>query len=177
MASDSRPLAPPPALKSDAPHSLPPRLTPAAHRLLRAPAIASLASAAHGGNDAQGLGRDLRPRRHAPRHRYADPIDLPRAVLSDSPSGPPVSCESFAAFDAPGSQCCFVGAERATRDVLNEFLAAYGKVPDKEKEERRLGQMYRESTTGIIADYGLPLTVEEYAVAIYPLYLKRFVSC
>uniref|UniRef100_J3L486 riboflavin kinase n=2 Tax=Oryza brachyantha TaxID=4533 RepID=J3L486_ORYBR len=34
--------------------------------------------------------------------------------------------------------------------------------------------MYRESTTGIIADYGLPLTVEEYAEAIYPLYLKRW---
>ncbi|BAS74422.1 Os01g0757900 [Oryza sativa Japonica Group] len=74
-------------------------------------------------------------------------------------------------FDLDGT---LLDTERATRDVLNEFLAAYGKVPDKEKEERRLGQMYRESTTGIIADYGLPLTVEEYAVAIYPLYLKRW---
>uniref|UniRef100_A0A0E0JNW7 Riboflavin kinase n=1 Tax=Oryza punctata TaxID=4537 RepID=A0A0E0JNW7_ORYPU len=74
-------------------------------------------------------------------------------------------------FDLDGT---ILDTERATRDVLNEFLAAYGKFPDKEKEERRLGQMYRESTTGIIADYGLPLTVEEYAVAIYPLYLKRW---
>ncbi|KAF0919923.1 hypothetical protein E2562_032332 [Oryza meyeriana var. granulata] len=74
-------------------------------------------------------------------------------------------------FDLDGT---LLDTERATRDVLNEFLAAYGKVPDKEKEERRLGQMYRESTTGIIADYGLPLTVEEYAEAIYPLYLKRW---
>ena len=67
-----------------------------------------------------------------------------------------------------------LGAERATRDVLNEFLAAYGKVPDAQKEEKRLGQMYLESTTGIIRDYGLPLTVEEYSKAMHPLYLKRF---
>lgn len=67
-----------------------------------------------------------------------------------------------------------LGAERATRDVLNEFLAAYGKVPDAQKEEKRLGQMYLESTTGIIRDYGLPLTVEEYSKAMHPLYLRRF---
>lgn len=65
-------------------------------------------------------------------------------------------------------------AERATRDILNEFLAAYGKVPDPAKEEKRLGQMYKESTAGIIADYGLPLTIEEYSEAIHPLYLKRW---
>ena len=57
---------------------------------------------------------------------------------------------------------------------MDEFLAAYGKVPDPEKEEKRLGQMYLESTTGIIRDYGLPLTVEEYSKAMHPLYLKRF---
>jgi hypothetical protein len=68
------------------------------------------------------------------------------------------------------------GAERATRDVLKEFLATYGKVPDAAKEVQRLGQMHRESTTGIIADYGLPLTVEQYSAAIYPLYMKRFDS-
>lgn len=67
-----------------------------------------------------------------------------------------------------------LGAERATRDVLTEFLAAYGKVPDARGEEKRLGQMYLESTTGIIRDYGLPLTVDEYSKAMYPLYLKRF---
>uniref|UniRef100_A0A0D9V5V3 Riboflavin kinase n=1 Tax=Leersia perrieri TaxID=77586 RepID=A0A0D9V5V3_9ORYZ len=74
-------------------------------------------------------------------------------------------------FDLDGT---LLDTERATRDVLSEFLTAYGKVPDKEKEERRLGQMYKESTTGIIADYGLPLTLDEYAVAIYPLYMKRW---
>ncbi|KAL6845541.1 hypothetical protein ACP4OV_025036 [Aristida adscensionis] len=74
-------------------------------------------------------------------------------------------------FDLDGT---LLDTERATRDILDEFLAAYGKVPDPEKEERRLGQMFRESVTGIIADYGLPLTVEEYAEAMHPLYIKRW---
>ncbi|XP_044977095.1 bifunctional riboflavin kinase/FMN phosphatase-like isoform X2 [Hordeum vulgare subsp. vulgare] len=74
-------------------------------------------------------------------------------------------------FDLDGT---LLDTERATRDVLKEFLGAYGKVPDAAKEEKRLGQMHRESTTGIIADYGLPFTVEEYSEAIYPLYIKRW---
>ncbi|XP_066309946.1 bifunctional riboflavin kinase/FMN phosphatase-like isoform X3 [Miscanthus floridulus] len=74
-------------------------------------------------------------------------------------------------FDLDGT---LLDTERATRDVLNEFLAAYGKVPDAQKEEKRLGQMYLESTTGIIRDYGLPLTVEEYSKAMHPLYLRRW---
>ncbi|OEL31718.1 Bifunctional riboflavin kinase/FMN phosphatase [Dichanthelium oligosanthes] len=74
-------------------------------------------------------------------------------------------------FDLDGT---ILDTERATRDVLDEFLAGYGKVPDAEKEEKRLGQMYMESTTGIIRDYGLPLTVEEYSKAMHPLYLKRW---
>ncbi|AQL00371.1 Bifunctional riboflavin kinase/FMN phosphatase [Zea mays] len=74
-------------------------------------------------------------------------------------------------FDLDGT---LLDTERATRDVLTEFLAAYGKVPDAGEEEKRLGQMYLESTTGIIRDYGLPLTVDEYSKAMYPLYLKRW---
>ncbi|KAJ1285468.1 hypothetical protein BS78_03G281700 [Paspalum vaginatum] len=74
-------------------------------------------------------------------------------------------------FDLDGT---LLDTERATRDILKEFLAAYGKIPDAEKEEKRLGQMYTESTTGIIRDYGLPLTVEEYSKAMHPLYLKRW---
>ncbi|CAL4973970.1 unnamed protein product [Urochloa decumbens] len=74
-------------------------------------------------------------------------------------------------FDLDGT---LLDTERATRDVLDEFLAAYGKVPDPEKEEKRLGQMYLESTTGIIRDYGLPLTVDEYSKAMHPLYLRRW---
>ncbi|KAM3332575.1 hypothetical protein ACQJBY_028014 [Aegilops geniculata] len=74
-------------------------------------------------------------------------------------------------FDLDGT---LLDTERATRDVLKEFLGTYGKVPDAAKEEKRLGQMHRESTTGIIADYGLPITVEEYSEAIYPLYIKRW---
>ncbi|KAF8766281.1 hypothetical protein HU200_007795 [Digitaria exilis] len=74
-------------------------------------------------------------------------------------------------FDLDGT---LLDTERATRDILNEFLAVYGKVPDPEKEETRLGQMYTESTTGIIKDYGLPLTIEEYSKAMHPLYMKRW---
>ncbi|XP_024314863.1 bifunctional riboflavin kinase/FMN phosphatase isoform X2 [Brachypodium distachyon] len=74
-------------------------------------------------------------------------------------------------FDLDGT---LLDTERATRDVLKEFLGTYGKVPDEVKEERRLGMTHRESTTGIILDYGLPLTVEEYSEAIYPLYMKRW---
>ncbi|XP_047054647.1 bifunctional riboflavin kinase/FMN phosphatase-like [Lolium rigidum] len=76
-------------------------------------------------------------------------------------------------FDLDGT---LLDTERATRDVLKEFLGTYGKVPDAAKEVQRLGQMHRESTTGIIADYGLPLTVEQYSEAIYPLYMKRWQS-
>ncbi|KAM0875823.1 hypothetical protein ACQ4PT_036546 [Festuca glaucescens] len=74
-------------------------------------------------------------------------------------------------FDLDGT---LLDTERATRDVLKEFLGTYGKAPDAAKEVQRLGQMHRESTTGIIADYVLPLTVEEYSEAIYPLYMKRW---
>ncbi|KAM0871236.1 hypothetical protein ACQ4PT_039526 [Festuca glaucescens] len=76
-------------------------------------------------------------------------------------------------FDLDGT---LLDTERATRDVLKEFLGTYGKAPDAAKEVQRLGQMHRESTTGIIADYGLPLTVEQYSEAIYPLYMKRWQS-
>ncbi|TVU35058.1 hypothetical protein EJB05_16927, partial [Eragrostis curvula] len=112
----------------------------------------------HGGG-APGLRRDLRCGRHPPRHRYATNLTTNRLIPGASPSQLSVPLAPF---------------QRATRDILNEFLAAYGKVPDPEKEEKRLGEMYKKSTTGIIADYGLPLTVEEYSDAIHPLYLKRW---
>lgn len=70
--------------------------------------------------------------------------------------------------------CVCVGAESVTRGVLNDFLATYGKSADAEKEEGRLGQSHSEYAAGIITDYGLPLTVEEYSEAIFPLCLKRF---
>nr|CAD1834367.1 unnamed protein product [Ananas comosus var. bracteatus] len=41
---------------------------------------------------------------------------------------------------------------------IGEFLAMYGKVPDLEKEEKRLGQMHKESAAEIVRDYELPLS-------------------
>uniref|UniRef100_M8CXV2 GS1-like protein n=1 Tax=Aegilops tauschii TaxID=37682 RepID=M8CXV2_AEGTA len=64
--------------------------------------------------------------------------------------------------------------ESVTRGVLNDFLATYGKSADAEKEEGRLGQSHSEYAAGIIADYGLPLTLEEYSEAIFPLNLKSW---
>ncbi|VAH79855.1 unnamed protein product [Triticum turgidum subsp. durum] len=70
--------------------------------------------------------------------------------------------------------CVCVDAESVTRGILNDFLATYGKTADAGKEEGRLGQSHREYAAGIIADYGLPLTLEEYSEAIFPLYLKSW---
>lgn len=56
---------------------------------------------------------------------------------------------------------------------MKEFLLRYGKVPDMAKEEKRLGQMHKESAAGIVRDYELPLTPEEYTEAIMPIYKER----
>jgi riboflavin kinase / FMN hydrolase len=56
---------------------------------------------------------------------------------------------------------------------LKEFLLRYEKVPDIEKEEKRLGQIHTDSATAIVRDYELPLTPEEYTEAILPLYKER----
>ncbi|XP_020098102.1 bifunctional riboflavin kinase/FMN phosphatase-like [Ananas comosus] len=64
--------------------------------------------------------------------------------------------------------------ERATRGILGEFLAMYGKVPDLEKEEKRLGQMHKESAAEIVRDYELPMSGEEFSEAIMPLYKERW---
>ncbi|KAK1267789.1 hypothetical protein QJS04_geneDACA006218 [Acorus gramineus] len=67
-----------------------------------------------------------------------------------------------------------VEQEKATVGVLKEFLKKYGKDLDVEKEEARLGKMFRESAISIIEDYGLPLTVDEYAAEIMPFYIERW---
>ena len=64
--------------------------------------------------------------------------------------------------------------ERATRVVLNEFLAKYGKEVDKEKEERkRLGMTQKESAAVIVKDYELPLTPDQFIKEITPFYRER----
>lgn len=64
--------------------------------------------------------------------------------------------------------------ERATRGVMNEFLAKYGKELDKEKQEnKRLGMTQKESAVLMVNDYQLPLTPDQFIKEITPLYRQR----
>ena len=71
-----------------------------------------------------------------------------------------------------GSDFCgfFISIEQVTEGIMKEFLARYGKVADKEKENRRMGMTQKESVSAIIKDYDLPLTPEEFTQEIMPLY-------
>ncbi|KAJ6850881.1 uncharacterized protein M6B38_262065 [Iris pallida] len=64
--------------------------------------------------------------------------------------------------------------ENATKNILKEFLGRYGKAVDAGKEERRLGKMFKESAVDIVRDYALPMSAEEYAQAIMPLYHQKW---
>lgn len=57
--------------------------------------------------------------------------------------------------------------------MLKDFLAQYGIEADPEKEEKRLGKMFKESAAAIVVDYGLPMNAEEFGEAIMPLYQER----
>ncbi|MED6194121.1 hypothetical protein PIB30_025504 [Stylosanthes scabra] len=75
-------------------------------------------------------------------------------------------------FDLDGT---LLDTESATRDVLNGFLAKYGKELDKEKEEKkRVGMTQQESVAVILKDYELPLTPEQFITEITPLYRERW---
>lgn len=60
--------------------------------------------------------------------------------------------------------------EEVTKNILKNFLAKYGKVQDNEKEKKRMGMTFKESTLTILKDYDLPLTPEEYVQEILPMY-------
>ncbi|XP_027061304.1 bifunctional riboflavin kinase/FMN phosphatase [Coffea arabica] len=70
-------------------------------------------------------------------------------------------------FDLDGT---LLNTEQVTEGIMKEFLARYGKVADKEKENRRMGMTQKESVSAIIKDYDLPLTPEEFTQEIMPLY-------
>ncbi|KAH1222653.1 Bifunctional riboflavin kinase/FMN phosphatase [Glycine max] len=75
-------------------------------------------------------------------------------------------------FDLDGT---LLDTERATRGVLNEFLARYGKELDREKEEKkRLGMTQKDSAAIIVKDYELPLTPDQFIKEITPLYRERW---
>ncbi|XP_057455605.1 bifunctional riboflavin kinase/FMN phosphatase-like isoform X4 [Lotus japonicus] len=75
-------------------------------------------------------------------------------------------------FDLDGT---LLDTERATRGVLNEFLARYGKEVDKEKQEkRRLGMTQKETAAVTVQDYQLPITPDQFIKEITPLYRERW---
>ncbi|XP_024023322.1 bifunctional riboflavin kinase/FMN phosphatase [Morus notabilis] len=75
-------------------------------------------------------------------------------------------------FDLDGT---LLDTERATRGVLKEFLAKYGKVLDKEKEKNKtLGKTLKESSADIVKDYDLPLTPDQYIKEIIPMYQEKW---
>ena len=70
----------------------------------------------------------------------------------------------------------FVCAEQATKGVLGEFLATYGKVLDREKEDKRLGMTHKESAMAIVKDYELPITPDCYSEEIMTMYQEKSLS-
>lgn len=74
-------------------------------------------------------------------------------------------------FDLDGT---LLDTERATKNVLKDFLSQYGVESDPEKEEKRLGKMFKESAAAIVKDYSLPMDAEEFGEAIMPLYQERW---
>ncbi|KAB1209813.1 Bifunctional riboflavin kinase/FMN phosphatase [Morella rubra] len=64
--------------------------------------------------------------------------------------------------------------ENATKGILKEFLTRYGKEVDREREDKkRLGMTQKESAAGIVKDYDLPLTPEQFVNEITPMYREK----
>ena len=64
--------------------------------------------------------------------------------------------------------------ERATKHVLKEFLAKYGKVIDMEREEKKaIGMPMKDSSAAIVKDYDLPLTPDQYIQEIMPMHEEK----
>ncbi|KAJ8753373.1 hypothetical protein K2173_019772 [Erythroxylum novogranatense] len=65
--------------------------------------------------------------------------------------------------------------ESATREVVKDFLAKYGKELDTEREaKKRLGMTLQVSAAAIVKDYDLPLTPEQYIDQIMPIYREKW---
>lgn len=76
-------------------------------------------------------------------------------------------------FDLDGT---LLSTEHLTKEILKEFLAGYGKVPDKEKEKKRLGMAQKEYATAVVSDYNLPLTPDQYIQAVMPFYHDKWLQ-
>ncbi|KAL6286321.1 hypothetical protein ACE6H2_010711 [Prunus campanulata] len=80
-----------------------------------------------------------------------------------------------AAYQTLVSFVCACGSERATKGVFQEFLARYGKVLDKEREEKKsLGMTLKDSATSVVKDYDLPLTPDQFIQEIIPMYQEKW---
>jgi hypothetical protein len=67
-----------------------------------------------------------------------------------------------------------LSVESLTKGLLKEFLAKYGKEVDMEKEDKkRMGMTQKESAAGIVKDYDLPLTPDQYIKEITPMYRQK----
>lgn len=67
--------------------------------------------------------------------------------------------------------------ENATKGILKEFLTRYGKEVDREREDKkRLGMTQKESAAGIVKDYDLPLTPEQFVNEITPMYREKWLK-
>ncbi|KAF5205326.1 bifunctional riboflavin kinase/FMN phosphatase-like, partial [Thalictrum thalictroides] len=67
-----------------------------------------------------------------------------------------------------------LNTEKATKHILKEFLERYGKVVDRDEEDKRLGMMHMEAVTSIVKDYDLPLTPDQFSKEIMPLYHQKW---
>ncbi|KAL1560620.1 bifunctional riboflavin kinase/FMN phosphatase-like isoform X1 [Salvia divinorum] len=86
------------------------------------------------------------------------------SAAENSTSDPQISA---VIFDLDGT---LLNTEDVTKNVLKNFLAKYGRVQDSDKEKKRLGMTFKESSLTIVNDYDLPLTTEEYVKEILPMY-------
>ncbi|KAL7000556.1 hypothetical protein U1Q18_001707, partial [Sarracenia purpurea var. burkii] len=75
-------------------------------------------------------------------------------------------------FDLDGT---ILNTEQSTKGVLGEFLARYGKILDREKEDKRLGMTQKESARAIVKDYELPITPDCFVQEIMPMYQEKWV--
>ncbi|KAL5571024.1 hypothetical protein UlMin_020621 [Ulmus minor] len=65
--------------------------------------------------------------------------------------------------------------ERATKGVVKEFLAKYGKVMNEGMEgTKKLGMTLTDSAAAIVEDYDLPLTPDQYIKEIIPMYQEKW---
>ncbi|CAH9135490.1 unnamed protein product [Cuscuta epithymum] len=101
----------------------------------------------------------------AARQAMEDPSPTPRHEIKETHT------ISAVIFDLDGT---LLNTEQVTKAVFKDFLAKFGKVPDREKESKRMGLVQREAVSSIIEDYDLPLTPDQYIKDILPLHLGKW---